>query len=216
MAANKSDRLLGEILTESGTLSITDLREAANIARNQNLPIGKVLIMSGYISRELLDAAIELQSRLRDDLIDHKSALEIIAVVNKTNCSLDEACTQIGLNLEGDDNSTSKRLAALLVAASLINQTDCDTALLESQRSGLPLGRVLTSLSLLSHEIVDFALSIQKALRAGEISREQAICALAEETEKKPQNTSVNSSDGIRLFDMLLHERRQAGSENAG
>jgi hypothetical protein len=43
MAGEPSNQLLGDYLIDAGTLNLDELREAANIARTQNLPIGKVL-----------------------------------------------------------------------------------------------------------------------------------------------------------------------------
>jgi hypothetical protein len=192
MVGDRSNQLLGELLTEAGLIQIDDLREAANIARGQNLPIGKVLVMSGYISKELLHAAVEIQSRLKDNLINYEIALKALSVVSKTNCSLEEALKQLGLELPGVLDSTTYRLGALLLGSSLISQADYDVALSESQRNGLPLGRVLTNLSILSEKTIDSALEVQKLLRIGQISKEEAIQNLIQ--SKKEKLTEENKS----------------------
>ena len=72
-SGEKANQILGEYFTDAGLLKSDDLREAANIARNQNLPIGKVLVMSGYLSKELLQATIEIASRVKDGHLDYKT-----------------------------------------------------------------------------------------------------------------------------------------------
>ncbi len=185
MVGDRSNQLLGELLTEAGLLEIDDLREAAHIARGQNLPIGKVLVMSGYISKELLKASIEVQSRLKDDQIEYDSAMKALNLVSTVKCSLEEALTKLGIEPLRSADSTSYRLGALLLGSSLVSQSDFDAALAESHRCGLPLGRVLVNLEILSEETIDDALGIQKLLRGGQITKEEAIESLVESKEKK-------------------------------
>jgi len=185
MVGDRSNQLLGELLTEAGLLQIDDLREAAHIARGQNLPIGKVLVMSGYISKELLEASIEVQSRLKDDLLNYDSAISVLNIVSKTNCPLDEALSKLDIEPSRVADSTTNRLGALLLSSSLVSQSDFETALAESQRCGLPLGRVLANLEMLSQETIDDALGVQKLLRGGQISKEEAIDSLVASKEKK-------------------------------
>ena len=177
MTNDKSNQLLGELLSEAGLLQIDDLREAANIARSQKLPIGKVLVMSGYISKELLEAAVEAQSRFKDGFLKHDIGVRALFIISKKNNTLDQALAELGQSVRPPD-STSHRLGALLLDANLLTKPDFDKALEESKRCGLPLGRVLTNLSIVSEQLINFALNAQKMLRSGKISKADAVKSL--------------------------------------
>ncbi len=55
---------LGDLLTGAGLLQASDLREAMLISKQQGLPVGRVLIMSGYLTEQHLQAAVQAQSLL--------------------------------------------------------------------------------------------------------------------------------------------------------
>ncbi len=177
MTNDKSNQLLGELLTEVGLIQVADLREAALIARSHNLPIGKVLVMSGYITKELLAATIEAQARFKDHLLNYDIGIKALKVVAQKNNTLEEALAGLGQTPRPMD-TTSNRLGALLLDADLLTKPDIDKALEESKRCGLPLGRVLSNLSLLSDQMVNFALNAQKMLRSGKISKDEAVKSL--------------------------------------
>jgi len=194
MDVDKSNKLLGELLTEAGLMQIDDLREAANIARSQNLLIGKVLVMSGYISKELLEATVEAQSRFKDNHLDYALGLKALKIVSARNCGLDEALLELGHSPRIGDG-TSNRLGTLLLDASLVTKNEFDTALEESKRCGLPLGRVLANLTVVPEFLVNCALKVQKMLRSGEISKEEAIRSLIESKEGQVDQPILAAND---------------------
>ncbi len=201
MASDKSKQLLGELLVEAGLLHMDDVREANNIARSQNLPIGKVLVMSGYISKEILTAAVEMQSRLKDSLLNYDLGIKALKLADADNITLDQALSKLHTQERAPD-STSNRLGALLLDADLLTKTDFDTAIEESKRCGLPLGRVLTNLALIPSHLVEIALNVQRMLRSGKISKDEAVKSLIETKEGKasqenPLVTSNNSQRNI-------------------
>lgn len=57
---------VGEMLTRAGYWCKLDLDEACAIAEETGQMIGKVLIMSGFITKEDLQAAVEAQALVRD------------------------------------------------------------------------------------------------------------------------------------------------------
>ncbi len=191
MVNDRSNQLLGELLTEAGLLRIDDLREAANIARNQGLPIGKVLVMSGYISKETLQASVEAQSRIKDGLLDYDIALRALVLVSKNNGQLDNALSE--LNWHKIDIDISNRLGDLLLGACLISDGDLIVAMEEANRSGLPLGRVLLNLSMISESLLNHALRAQSNIREGRITKEQAVRTLLIAKEGQLPSTKLSA-----------------------
>src|ERR1700679_3156134 len=82
---------LGDLLTGAGLLKPADLREAMLIAKQQGLPVGRVLIMSAYLTEHQLQAAVRAQSMLKDGLIDQETVTKALALVGAEDLSLENA-----------------------------------------------------------------------------------------------------------------------------
>jgi len=89
--------------------------------------------------------------------------------------TLEDALTEAGYM---DQGRLTTKLGELLVAAGLINQSELETALDASICLCLPLGQMLIHEGKASPEVVAKALSLQRQLRTGALSRKQAVCEL--------------------------------------
>lgn len=182
-SGDKANQILGEYFTDAGLLNLDDLREASTIARNQNLPIGKVLVMSGYLTKETLQATIEMQARVKDGQLDYKIALQALTLINEENITLEEALST--LNSQGSDTDSGNRLGEFLLQACLLSNNDLNTAMAESSRCGLPLGRVLVNLSMVSEPVLKNVLNMQALVRNGKMTKKQAIKTLLADKDKQ-------------------------------
>jgi hypothetical protein len=211
MTRETSSLRLGDLLTDAGLLKFEDLQEAAHIAKTQSLPVGRVLIMSGYLSERILQCAIKVQSLVKDGLLEYDLALECLQLLSKEPLELDQALQRVGwVKL---DNMRSNKLGELLISASIIDTMQLDLALAQSEYSGLPLGRVLVNFGLVSEELLAAALSAQVFIRDKRITREQAVAGLIAAKERAiPLEQSLAeigtmqlpSKPSIRLGQLLL------------
>ncbi len=176
MTRDNSSLRLGDLLTAAGLLKLEQLREAIEIARLQSLPVGRVLIMSGYLTEIQLQASVQLQSMLKDGLIDFDRSLQVLALMAKGDMTLDEALTQAGFK-HANAPKTNK-LGELLVNAGSIDGGQLAAALKQSELTGLPLGRLLVNMGVITEQLLASALSAQVLIRASKITRTQAIQAL--------------------------------------
>src|SRR5271156_3118825 len=87
MTSEISGVRLGDLLTGAGLLKPADLREAMLIAKQQGLPVGRVLIMSAYLTEHQLQAAVRAQSMLKDGLIDQEMVLKALTLVGAEDLS---------------------------------------------------------------------------------------------------------------------------------
>lgn len=211
MSKELSSLRLGDLLTAAGLLKLEELQEAVHIAKNQSLPVGRVLIMSGYLSERILQASIKVQSLVKDGILDYELALDTLNMLQSEPVELDEALQRLGwIKQEG---MRTNKLGELLLAAGIINTMQLDLALAQSEHSGLPLGRVLVNFSLVSEQLLASALSAQLLVRDKKISREQAIQGLAaakdravplEETLSDIGTLRLPSKPSVRLGQLLL------------
>lgn len=182
MAKEISSLRLGDLLTAAGLLKFEELQEAAHIAKNQSLPVGRVLIMSGYLSEHLLKATLKVQSLVKDDLLDYELALKSLAMLPKDNISLEQALQRLGWTQP--DSMPTNKIGELLTASQLVDTMQLDLALAQSAHSGLPVGRVLVNFGLLSEALLASTLNAQIFIRDKRITREQAIKALRAAKER--------------------------------
>src|SRR6516165_9666125 len=105
---------IGELLTSLGLVSTKDLNEALQISRDTGLPVGRVLIMSAFISEIQLQGALQAQSLLNDGLITMDQVAKAMDLSVFTSVSFDEALKKTGWVNPG---SSSSKLGELLVGA---------------------------------------------------------------------------------------------------
>ncbi len=172
---------LGELLISWNLLSQTDLKEACNIANQTKMPIGKVLVMSGYINEKILKASIEIQTLIRHDKIDFNQATLAIKKIKSENLTVKEALDSIGYqNIETAHDSHGVKLGDILIGSRLITANQLEAALTQSKATGMPFGRMLVLCGVLSDSILTAALNAQILVRDKKVTLTQAIEALAE------------------------------------
>lgn len=212
MSNQSANMRLGDLLTACGFLKPADLRQAMLLAKQQGLPVGRILILSGYISEGQLKAAIVAQSLLRDSLIELDMAMKALHMVALMNTTMEDALSQLGW--QQASQPITNKLGDLLLAADILPVSHLDNALRQSQSAGLPLGRVLAATNLLSEQMLSNALDAQVLIRDKQMTREQAIAALKEAKETgtmdkppAPLSGDTGGSDlanNIRLGELLI------------
>ncbi len=201
---------LGDLLTGAGLLKPDDLRQAMMIAKSQGLPVGRVLIMSGYMQESHLQGAVQAQSMLKDGLIDLETALGGLRVISKSEVSLDEALSKMGY--AQPSNQVTNKLGELLLESGLVDKTQLDAALAHGQTSGLPLGRVLVVTGAVSEQLLSSALNAQILIRDKRVTREQAISSLRAAKERQvpieqtlaETGVAMLSAESVRLGELLV------------
>lgn len=201
---------LGDLLTGAGLLRPEDLRQAMLIAKSQNLPVGRVLIMSGFILEQHLQAAVHAQSMLKDGLLDFETALGGLRTISRDNISFDEALNRMGW--KAHSQQPTNKLGELLIESQIINTQQLDLALQQGQTSGLPLGRVLVVNGMISEQLLASVLNAQILIRDKRITREQAISSLKAAKERHipieqtlgDSGLASSSGESVRLGELLV------------
>ena len=168
--------LIGDLLRSAKIIELHDLTNALQVASKTSLPVGRVLVMVGLVTSEIVQAAVQAQSLVRDHLITAEVAAEALYLVAYQRISMDEALLR--LSAIPSDNVQTNKLGDMLVASELISIQQRDEAMVSSQSLGLPLGRILVCKNILPEEIVEAAINIQVLLRDGSLGSDQAIDVL--------------------------------------
>jgi hypothetical protein len=188
---------LGDLLTQAGLLRPEELREAMQIAKHQSLPVGRVLIMSGFLSDGQLRAAVQAQSLLKDGVISLETVLQALAIVGKEEMALEDAFRQLGLEVQ--QSQPTNKLGELIVEAEMITKEVLDQALAQSTQSGLPLGRILLLTGAVVEPLLSAALNAQVLVRDHKITREQALQGLRAARERHIPLEQSLAETGLQL-----------------
>ncbi|HMP51085.1 MAG TPA: hypothetical protein PKD05_05970, partial [Candidatus Melainabacteria bacterium] len=174
--STKRSLKLGELLTKSDILTSQQLLESIELAKQTGMPIGRMLVMSGAVSEEVLLTSVQLQSMFRDNLLDLDRAIVLLTMVNKANISLEEAMQRTGQTVTVPKPTI--RLGELLYESGFIGHDEKEKFLIDAKESGLPLGRIILLYGNISKEMLSAALTAQVLVRDGKVTREQAVKAL--------------------------------------
>lgn len=211
MSLDKNDLRIGELLIQAEILTQKDLDEAMKTARSTGLPIGRVLIMAGFLTEGQFQASVQAQSLLRDNILPLEIAIKALSHLADNEVSFDDSLKAIGWS--SSEDKESNKLGELLLDSHILPQDQIETAMKTSQATGLPLGRLLISLGSLTDELLATALNAQSLVRAGNISRAQATQGLfaahlrqapLEEENNEPLRLRGPHRTSIRLGELLV------------
>lgn len=205
---------IGELLMQSEILSSDFIRDALERFEQRGLPIGKVLVMSGYLTESELRQALEVQSLVNDGHLPLELGITVLRVAHKEHISLNDAFQRSGL-VQPEDQETN-RLGQLLVAAGIVTDRDLEEALQINVRTGLPLGHVFCFHGYVSQALLYTALQVQESIRRNAIGRPEAVLGLnaAAKRERNLERLEINKGyqklpmkQALRLGEMLVEAR---------
>lgn len=173
--AENADVKVGELLTEADIVSSAELTEAIQVAKRLGVPIGRTLLMSGFVREDVLEAALQAQAMLRDNNLPFDTAVKALRQVHDNKIDLNEALKEENLN---PDYTPADKLAALLLDSNIVDPEELEKAMETSAASGIPLGSALVLQGVLSPALFPSVQRIQEQLSHSEISRDEAIKAV--------------------------------------
>ncbi|HEY9678353.1 MAG TPA: hypothetical protein V6C76_10110 [Drouetiella sp.] len=206
----EKDMRLGEMLQALGIVSREQLNEAIRMAGEVALPLGRALVLYGYLSQDQLNLSLELQSLVKNKGLPLPTAITAYKHVRNSRVDLGTALLAAGYT--GAQASISgSRLGTLLLDSSLITQEQLDLAQRAGYETGQPIGRMLVLMGVLSQETVNVALDAQKAFREERISYSQALKTINPNPQQAQANKALSTSNAdptgmkqIRLGELLM------------
>ncbi len=168
---------LGELLIDAGIIEKEEMEAAHHKSLERGEPLGVVLVAEGLLTESYLDAALELQVRVRDGMFSREQA--ITALKQDPRRLLD----MIAPNMKADEGLKLKtkaaiRLGELLMRAGIVSQSDVLQALELSLAHGHPIGEMLVARGFVSRALLDAALSLQQMITAAHLSIGEATACL--------------------------------------
>jgi hypothetical protein len=182
-ASTQTNRL-GELLMDSGIINKAVFGAAMQRSLATGLPLGRILVLNGSMPDSLLRVALELQVRVRDDMMARQEALD----------ALRNEATKAGASLSGNQGlyadlslrptlQKTVRIGELLVMANFLNETDVMSCLELGLLSERPIGAVMVEQGYVSEQMLNVALTVQQMIEEGLYDRESAGVALKQMQE---------------------------------
>jgi hypothetical protein len=177
----------GDLLVRLELLKEPDLMDSLKVAPQFGLPLGRTLVLSGLLSENELQLAIEVQN-----LVNHKgysiaSAKQAADLVRNHGVSPAEALMKTGVQSTGDKST----LGSMLLEAGAITSQQLADAQKVGYETGIRLGRALVLHGAINHNLLTRALDLQNMVRQRKLSNQQAIDFLVAEVPKQ-KNVSLS------------------------
>ncbi len=210
MAKRSSPVLIGDLLVNSELITLSQMADTVPISLKTGLPVGRILVSSGFLSEPEFKAAVAAQSLVRENLLPLDMSFQALKLVRARKCTLDEALKQLGWRSEYYEQTN--RLGELLVEAGCLSGKQLEEALDTCFTSGLPLGRALVLNGSVNEMLAYAALTAQVLIREGHITRDQAIEGLRVVAKRKitieeslyPQGFAPRRGHTIRFGELLM------------
>lgn len=208
---HQSDYLLGELLLELRILSRELVDDALESSYELGVPIGRVLVMSGWMTERQLDMAVQLQSLINEGALSLQSAHRICDLMTDPQVSLEEALGCLGVQRS---KPRSNRLGELLTLSGLVETFEVEEAVARARALGLPFGRCMVLAGVVSPSLLEAAINAQRFVRQKKMSREEAVAALKATGERMARSSEALCGDNhcyqqppmrsIRLGELLV------------
>ncbi|MCB9470031.1 MAG: hypothetical protein H6677_17300 [Candidatus Obscuribacterales bacterium] len=194
--------LIGDLLVNSGLITAGQMADAVPISLTTSLPVGRILVSSGYLSEADFKAAVSAQSLIRENLLHMDLAISALRLVKEHRIGLDEALNRLGWRSEYYE--TTNKLGDLLLEAGFCTREDLKAGLEDCYSSGMPLGRVLVLRGTVNEMQTYAALTAQVLLRERKITRSQAVEGLRMVALK-----NLTLEESLKLDGAEIHIRTQ-------
>lgn len=173
---------LGELLLAAQLVDVEQLNNALSLQDLCGLPLGRVLCIHFNFPAEIIDAALNFQTHIRQKAISYAEAvdhLKIMPLSMSTDISLKPV---IELDLQD-----------LLIAGRVCSEADVQTATNFALANNLPLEQVLCGFNWIDPALVSATLGLSKLVDGGYVTGHEAVNFLI--------NADLNKKDGIRTAD---------------
>ncbi|CAN5650309.1 hypothetical protein BH10CYA1_BH10CYA1_14830 [soil metagenome] len=169
---------IGELLVSARLLNTSDVIEAIQVSHRLQIPVGRVLIMAGTVSEQLLQAALQAQIVINEGLVSIDVAGDALCIVARDHKTLQQALQQ--LNIPNYQQELSNSLVDLLLDSNIVSQEQLELAMRTSNEADIPLSGALVLQGTLSANFFPSILRAHDQIRTHEKSREEAITELKE------------------------------------
>lgn len=163
---------IGELFVEAGIIKPQMVNECLLISKRAQMPIGRVLIMSGYVTEPDVDCALESQKLLKQGETTRDAAYKLLRSVHCSKMSVEEAKAKAAF--EDTFTLPLTEVGKLLQASQVVDSRTLMPLVKESQDTNIPVGSLLLRERAISESVLLAALNCLVLIRDNRLTRSEA------------------------------------------
>jgi hypothetical protein len=173
---NSGSPRIGELFVEAGLVKQQTVSECLLISKNTQLPLGRVLIMSGHVTEPDVDCAVQAQEMIKSGQVTRETAKRLVRMVHCNKVSIEEA--QAMELFEKSFSMPFVQVGQLLFAAKILSEEVLSDATRRCALKQAPLGKFLADEGLISEDLLISALNCIIFVRDHLMTRSDAVSVL--------------------------------------
>ncbi len=162
---------LGNLLHDAGLVSREILEQCMRQSEENNLPLGRCLVLARAITSHILANALTAQVLVRDGKVTYEQAVAGLAQAKLKHQSIEKSLSETG---SFQMPETKLKVGELLSQAGLVSESDKVSAIEKGLVENQPVGQVLVQSGMISPSALDESLKLQKLVNDGDLNTMQA------------------------------------------
>jgi hypothetical protein len=175
-APRKHGVRIGEMFVRAGLLTETDVMNALETGLSTDQLIGQVLVGQGFITEQILEAALGLQKMVDGHHVDVDKAIDTLSMIQTQGITYDEAVE----SLQIVETKTTETISfdKMLVLSRILTEADIADAFDAAMDQAKIVGQILMMTGHIDKGTLKAALRAHFLLQKGVISQDDAVVGL--------------------------------------
>lgn len=164
---------MGKLVLAAGLVDDVGLKCAMRHSKSTGFPLGRALVALNIIGKSTLFDCLDLQILMRDRQLTFLQAVRVLQSIHSYNVTFDAALQSVGVSYPR--NAKQPRLGDLLSDAGLLSPEDGLIIAELGTENDASFGQLLVQYNLMSPQMVESAVQIQRMLLMPMFSRARAV-----------------------------------------
>jgi hypothetical protein len=210
---------LGEMLIAAGIITKPVLEECLRQSEENNLPLGRCLVLARAVSSNLLTSALTAQVLVRDGKITYDQAVAGLQAAYRKQQTIEVSLSESGaLRVQQEDKTV--KVGDLLTKAGLVSESDKVSAIEKGLVENIPVGQVFVQMGMVSPTVLDETLKLQRQvnegtlsiLQAAEILRQANIRGVPVDVVMNEKSNKTQEADNLNRMMALIKKAELVGA----
>ena len=195
-AVSACEKLMVEILLTTELVNERTLDEGRRIAIERDISLASALLKMRSLSFYTMNMVVECLQLINARRLDKVNAIKALKLANQENLDLAQALNKSGLKAK---NTLSKlKIGDILLSARVVSEEDLLVGLEKSLNDNRMLGELLIEAGILSKDLLEESLFLQKLCQIGLLTRKTAARLIKRAHESK--RSVANLSKELNIF----------------
>lgn len=192
---------LGELMLRAGVMSEADVLNAVELGLTYKVIIGQIMVEQGYVSPDVLNGAVELQTYVENGQINDQKAVETLSAILRDG---GDVMSRLGDLQAQAQAAGSISFEKLLTLARIVSSEQIEEAFSICRQTPEALSKILRLTGFIDESLHDSVIRCHQLMQTGGLSKDEALVALDYYLNK--------NEGGSKTLDDVLSELGWTGS----